>query len=118
MPPPSPSSPSPNPSAPDRQDASLTAARDQDTSRDAGPNGTSLTPSFLAPPEQPDEIGRLGPYRVLKLLGEGGMGVVFQAEDPQLQRPVALKAMLPSIAGSDSAKKRFLREARAAAALK
>src|ERR1022692_532794 len=46
------------------------------------------------------------------------MGVVFRAEDPHLQRLVALKAMLPGLAASESAKQRFLREARAAAALK
>ncbi len=74
--------------------------------------------SFLAPAQSPDELGRLGPYRVLRVLGSGGMGVVFQAEDPQLQRLVALKAMLPGLAATDSAKQRFLREARAAAALK
>ena len=73
---------------------------------------------FLAPPQAPDELGRLGPYRVLKVLGAGGMGVVFQAEDPQLQRLVALKAMLPALAASDSARQRFLREAQAAAAIK
>jgi len=54
----------------------------------------------------------------LTILGAGGMGVVFQAEDPGLQRLVALKAMLPSQASSASAKERFLREARSAAALK
>jgi formylglycine-generating enzyme required for sulfatase activity len=73
---------------------------------------------FLAPPEKPDEIGRLGPYRVLEVLGAGGMGVVFKALDPGLQRLVALKAMLPSQASDPSAKERFFREARAAAALK
>ncbi len=73
---------------------------------------------FLAPAEQPDEIGRLGSYRVLKVLGQGGMGVVFKAEDAGLQRLVALKAMLPSLATSGSAKQRFMREARAAAGLK
>jgi len=76
----------------------------------------SLT-DFLAPPQQPGEIGRLGVYRVLKILGAGGMGVVFKAEDPGLQRLVAIKAMLPAIAASAAAKKRFLREARAAAAI-
>jgi WD40 repeat protein/serine/threonine protein kinase len=73
---------------------------------------------FLAPPQAPDELGRLGPYRVLQVLGTGGMGVVFRAEDPQLARPAALKAMLPSLAASASARQRFLREARSAAAIK
>jgi len=72
----------------------------------------------LAPPQAADELGRLGPYRVLEVLGAGGMGVVFRAEDPQLARPVALKAMLPGLAASKSARERFLREARAAAAIK
>jgi WD40 repeat protein/serine/threonine protein kinase len=72
---------------------------------------------FLAPPEAPGELGRLGPYRVLKVLGIGGMGIVFEAEDPQLQRRVALKVMKPALAASDSARQRFLREARAMAAL-
>jgi serine/threonine protein kinase len=73
---------------------------------------------FLAPAESPDELGRLGQYRVRKVLGAGGMGVVFQAFDPHLDRLVALKAMLPSLAPSPSAKQRFLREAKAAAAIK
>jgi WD40 repeat protein/serine/threonine protein kinase len=73
---------------------------------------------FLAPPQAPDELGRLGPYRVLQVLGAGGMGVVFRAEDPQLARLVALKAMLPNLAARESARQRFRREARAAAALK
>jgi serine/threonine protein kinase len=67
---------------------------------------------FLAPPQAADELGRLGPYRVLEVLGAGGMGVVFRAEDPQLARLVALKAMLPVLAASDGARQRFLREAR------
>ncbi len=62
-------------------------------------------------------MGRLGPYRVLKVLGAGGMGVVFQAEDTLLQRQVALKAILPCLAASPAARQRFLREARAAAGL-
>jgi formylglycine-generating enzyme required for sulfatase activity/serine/threonine protein kinase len=72
---------------------------------------------FLAPAEQPDEIGRLGGYRILKVLGAGGMGVVFQAEDPRLKRNLAIKAMLPALAASRSARQRFLREAQIAAAI-
>lgn len=72
---------------------------------------------LLAPPQEPDEMGRLGPYRVLRLLGRGGMGVVFEAEDPQLRRKVALKAMLPALAASEGARRRFLREGQAAAAI-
>jgi WD40 repeat protein/serine/threonine protein kinase len=72
---------------------------------------------FLAPAQQPDEIGRLGGYRILQVLGAGGMGVVFLAEDPALKRKVALKAMLPALAASATAKQRFLREAQTAAAI-
>ena len=54
---------------------------------------------------------------MLKVLGAGGMGVVFLAEDVRLGRPIALKAMLPEMAQKPDARERFLREARAAAAL-
>jgi serine/threonine protein kinase len=51
------------------------------------------------------------------MLGRGGMGIVFRAEDTLLKRPVALKAVRPSLAADSSVRKRFLREARAMARL-
>lgn len=71
----------------------------------------------LRPPEGPGEVGRLGPYRIRKVLGSGGMGVVFAAEDVRLRRPVALKVMKGTLAADPDCRERFLREARAAAAL-
>jgi serine/threonine protein kinase/formylglycine-generating enzyme required for sulfatase activity/WD40 repeat protein len=73
--------------------------------------------NFLAPAQGPDELGRLGDYRILELLGMGGMGMVFRAEDARLKRQVALKVMKPSVAASRTAKDRFLREAQFTAAI-
>jgi hypothetical protein len=73
--------------------------------------------SLLALPQQPDELGRLGDYRVLKVLESGGMGVVFLAEDTRLRRRVAVKAMRPTLAANDKARQRFLREAQLTAVL-
>jgi serine/threonine protein kinase len=71
---------------------------------------------ILSPPEADDEIGRLAHFRILEVLGAGGMGIVFKAEDVQIGRTVALKVMRPSLAASAQAKRRFRREAQAAAA--
>jgi serine/threonine protein kinase len=72
---------------------------------------------FLDRAQAPDELGRLGPYRVMRIIGTGGMGVVFQAEDPSLRRLVAIKAMLPAVVGRGFNRQRFLREAQAMAAI-
>jgi formylglycine-generating enzyme required for sulfatase activity len=57
----------------------------------------------------------LGSYRILEVLGRGGMGVVYKAHDEQLDRLVAVKLVLPEIANDDALLHRFDREARAAA---
>ena len=72
---------------------------------------------LLSPALAPGELGRVGPYRVLRVLGRGGMGMVFEGEDTRLERRVALKVMRPELAPSPEARERFLREARAAASL-
>jgi serine/threonine protein kinase len=72
---------------------------------------------FLAPSDWPDSLGRIGPYEVKGLLGRGGMGVVLKAVDPALNRTVAIKALAPQLANCGAARQRFLREARAAAAV-
>jgi serine/threonine protein kinase/class 3 adenylate cyclase/predicted ATPase len=77
------------------------------------PAPPSLT--FLSPPLEADEVGRLAHYSVKKVLGQGGMGIVLLAEDSQLRRPVALKVIRPEIGQSAANRQRFLREARAMA---
>jgi serine/threonine-protein kinase len=89
--------------------------------------GTSLTGGgeaerdraleFLAASDSPGSLGRLGQYEVTELLGRGGFGVVLKAFEPALGRVVAIKVLDPQLATSASARSRFAREARAAAAV-
>jgi serine/threonine protein kinase/tetratricopeptide (TPR) repeat protein len=60
---------------------------------------------------------RLGPYEVIERLGAGGMGEVYRARDPRLERSVAVKVLPPQLAESEAYRQRFQREARAASAL-
>jgi serine/threonine protein kinase/Leucine-rich repeat (LRR) protein len=72
---------------------------------------------FQAPPGNQGEIGRLASYRLLEIVGSGGMGIVFRGEDVLLQRPAAVKVLRPELATETGARQRFLREARLAASL-
>lgn len=77
------------------RDASATVTGSADTS---SPGHTPAAPIVFGPARQPDELGPLRDYRVLKQLGEGGMGVVYLAEHDGLKRLDALKVMKPEAA--------------------
>ena len=66
----------------------------------------------------PDELGYLNEFSIKKVLGRGGMGVVYEAFDTKLGRTVAIKMMLREVASNSRAHDRFLHEARAIASLK
>ena len=79
--------------------------------QDAGSGESSAAP-LLSPGDLVS-----GQFRIVSLLGRGGMGVVYRAEDLVLSRPVALKFLPGGLSGSPQALERMKREARAAAAL-
>ena len=64
-----------------------------------------------------EALTQIGKYRVLELVGEGAMGIVYRAEDTVLARTVALKVMSDAIAREQDLRDRFLREAQAAGSL-
>jgi tRNA A-37 threonylcarbamoyl transferase component Bud32 len=74
--------------------------------------------AFLAPPREADSLGRLDHYEVLEVVGRGGTGIVLKARDTKLQRVVAIKVLSTLLAASGTARKRFIGEARAAAAVR
>jgi WD40 repeat protein len=80
--------------------------------------GEELNLDFLSPAEKPGLLGRLGHYEVSEVIGRGGMGVVLKAFDQKLQRVVAIKVLAPQLATSATARRRFVREAQAAAAVR
>ena len=91
-------------------------AIDEDSDDDADEPQADL--SFLQPSTKPGSIGVLAHYEVLSVLGQGAFGIVFKAFDEKLHRLVAIKVMNPQLASTSPPRKRFLREARAAAAIR
>jgi serine/threonine protein kinase len=71
----------------------------------------TLAPALLVPGSH------LGPYEILDCIGRGGVGLVYRARDPRLDRQVAIKLLLPDMAADPQARERLRREALAAAAL-
>src|SRR5262249_25457679 len=79
-----------------------------------GTDGAAL--DSRAPSQKPGALGCLGHYDILEVIGKGGMGVVLRAFDEKLHRVVAIKVMASQLATNGAARKRFTREAQAAAA--
>lgn len=77
----------------------------------AGPQNTVLEiPSPL-------RLTRLGSYRLIRELGSGGMGIVYEAREDHTDRPVAIKVLRPNLPDAQAGRERFLREAKAMASL-
>ncbi len=73
---------------------------------------------YLELSNYPGSLGRLGHYELLQILGQGGYGIVAKAVDTKLERRVAIKVLAPHLAITSPPRKRFLREARSAAAVR
>jgi len=85
------------------------------------PHGDSLQQltdaTILTPATHPELLGRIGKYDIEEVIGRGGMGVVYRGYDSELRRAVAIKVLSPHLASNGTARKRFAREAQAAAAV-
>ena len=101
-------------------DPSITASCSELFSPDgerAMAEGHTASRLLLDPPSHPEMLGRIDGFSVERMIGRGGMGVVYKGFDAELNRPVAIKFLSPHLATSGVARQRFAREARAAAAV-
>ena len=97
----------------------VVAGRDHQTGLEADQTKTldEQSLAFLEPTEDSRSLGRLDQYEILQVVGHGGMGIVLKAQDTRLNRVVAVKVLVPELASNATARKRFSREAQAAAAV-
>jgi serine/threonine protein kinase len=79
---------------------------------------SSTEPMIVSPRDLPIAPELLTDYQIRGVVGKGGMGIVVRARDKKLNRDVAIKFLVPELARHEAARERFLREARAAAAVR
>ena len=95
----------------------LSDVDDDDDASDLPDSSNSVPLDFLSPSDNPAMLGRIGEFEILELIGMGGMGIVLKGYDHELNRYVAVKVLHPHCATSAGARRRFAREAQAAAAV-
>ena len=104
-------------------DAERNPARRQNSERAGTPHAKVQVPAvqavlnLLAPTDDPHKLGRLSGYEIAGVIGCGGMGVVLKGFDASLNRFVAIKVLAAHLASSGAARRRFARQAQAAAAV-
>ncbi len=102
----------------DRPDSSFAVPLLDDSERWSRDNEPPVSAStLLEPPTHPEMLGRVDQFDVESCIGQGGMGVVYRGFDRELNRTVAIKFLSPHLASNATARARFAREARAAAAV-
>ena len=98
---------------------SQSAGEDDDDEQDAADvKGEAELKRYLQPSTRTGWLGRLAHYEIEQILGRGAFGIVAKAFDEKLHRVVAIKFMNPDLAATSPPRKRFLREARTAAAVR
>lgn len=96
--------------------ASTQLAQDDDS--DFDDRSDEFEFEVLLPSDEPQYMGRLGDFNIVRMIGRGAMGVVFEAVDTTLNRTVAIKMLRRFLAASSVSRRRFIREARASAAIR
>ncbi len=97
-------------------ESSVEDAAEQDAMKDQQ-RALRAVKGMLAPTDNPEMMGRIGPYEVCGVIGRGSSGIVVKALDPRLNRNVAIKLLAPVYSNIGSSRRRFEREGRAVASL-